>query len=65
MAMHDAVFVAEALDHAKWQALERPGAKLSDDDLGVSLRDAVARGLGRETEHFDWIHDMRTKMTML
>jgi rubrerythrin len=65
MAMLDAVFVAESVDHANWQALSQMAEKLNSHAMGSALKRAVAEVEPEEDKHLRWAHDTRARMTML
>jgi len=65
MAMLDAVFIAEAVDQANWQGLDKVSQKLPSGSLKEQFQAAVSEVLAQEDEHFGWAHDMRSKLTLL
>lgn len=65
MAMLDAVFVAEAIDQANWQALQQICLQLPGGAVRDAFDAAVSEVLSQEDEHFGWAHDMRAKLTLL
>lgn len=65
MAMLDAVLMAEAVDHANWEALGLLAEELPNGLLRDALREAVAEVEEQEDDHLGWARDMRARMTML
>ncbi|HEY3942464.1 MAG TPA: hypothetical protein VGL60_08265 [Acidimicrobiales bacterium] len=65
MAMLDAVFAAEALDQANWQAMDQICESLPGGPIQEQFRTAVDRVLSQEQEHFEWAHGTRAKLTKL
>src|SRR3954462_1727580 len=53
MAMLDAVFLAEAMDHANWQVLSQLVDSM-DGDIRDTFRSAVDEVEGQEDEHLEW-----------
>jgi hypothetical protein len=66
MAMLDAVFLAESVDHANWSTFSELVSRLPE---GSALRsmcgDAVAEVEEEEDEHLVWARDTKRKLTML
>lgn len=65
MAMLDAVFVAEAVDRANWEALEQLTQQLPDGELRNKFARAVSEVLADEEEHLTWAKETRAKLTLL
>ena len=66
MAMLDAVFLAETIDHANWEGLGQLVEALPDGSvLREELRAAVAEVQAEEDEHLGWARDTRAQLTML
>jgi rubrerythrin len=65
MAMLDAVFIAESVDHANWEAMGKIAQQLDEGELRTAFEEAVGVVEAQEDEHLGWARDMRTKMTML
>lgn len=65
MAMLDAVFVAEAVDHANWQALSKLAEQLKDHGVGPALQRAVREVEPQEDKHLFWASETRSKLTLL
>jgi rubrerythrin len=65
MAMLDAVFIAESVDHANWEAMGKIAEQLDDGEIKTAFLEAVAEVEQQEDEHLGWARDMRSKMTML
>lgn len=65
MAMLDAVFVAESVDHANWEALSQLAEKLQGHGMGTALKRAVSEVEPEEDKHLRWASGTRAKMTML
>jgi rubrerythrin len=65
MAMLDAVFMAESIDHANWEALGRLAPMVPDGPIRAAMEAAVTRVESDEDEHLTWARDMRARMTLL
>lgn len=65
MAMLDAVFMAETVDEANWEALGQLAAALPDGPLSESLTAAVREVVEDEHDHLSWARDTRARLTML
>lgn len=65
MAMLDAVFVAESVDQANWEALQQLAGALPAGQLRQSFEQAVNEVLSDEEEHLTWAKQTRAKLTML
>ena len=65
MAMLDAVFMAETVDQANWEALGQLAAALPDGAMSESLTAAVREVLEDENDHLSWARDTRARLTML
>ncbi len=65
VAMLDAVFVAESVDHANWSTL----SKLVDELPAGALQDAFRRAVGevepQEDEHLTWATETKQRMVSL
>lgn len=64
-AMLDAVFVAESVDQANWQAMRQLAGELPEGEARDRFDDAVSEVLDQEEEHLTWAHETRAKLTML
>jgi rubrerythrin len=64
MTLLDAVFLAETVDHANWQALGELAEQLPDGKIKAALRAAVEEVQAQEEEHLGWARDARARMTM-
>jgi hypothetical protein len=65
MAMLDAVFMAETVDHANWEALGQLAEALPDGATKTQLSVAVAEVERHEDEHLEWARSTRARLTML
>ncbi|MCU1458520.1 MAG: hypothetical protein JWL73_2612, partial [Actinomycetia bacterium] len=65
MVMLDAVFIAESIDHANWEAMRKIAKTLDAGPIKKAFEEAVAEVEEQEDEHLSWARDMRAKMTML
>ena len=65
MAVLDAVFMAETIDQANWEALGQLADTLPDGDLKDGLTAAVREVEVDEDEHLTWARDTRSRLTML
>jgi hypothetical protein len=65
MAMLDAVFLAESVDHANWKALAQLTDELPEGALREAFRQAVDEVEQQEDEHLEWASQTRAKLTML
>jgi rubrerythrin len=65
IAMLDAVFVAESIDHANWKALAQLGAQLPQGALRESFQQATDEVEQQEDEHLEWASQTRARLTML
>src|SRR5690606_33858798 len=63
-ALLDAVFLAESVDHANWQALARITAELGEGELRDRFQAAVDRVTAEEDEHLTWAREMRMQFTV-
>lgn len=65
MAMLDAVFIAECVDHANWETLSKLAEKLEGHEMGAALRRAVSEVEPEEDKHLRWASATRARMTEL
>jgi hypothetical protein len=65
MAMLDAVFLAECIDHANWQAITQLTQQLPAGELRDALEAAVAEVGAQEDEHLSWAARTRERLVML
>ena len=54
LAMLDAVFLAESMDHANWQLFTRLTEELQDTPWYEPFREAADEVIGQEEEHLRW-----------
>jgi rubrerythrin len=65
MAMLDAVFVAESIDHDNWQALAKLVSSLPEGATRDSFRAAVEQVETQEDEHLEWARETRGRLVDL
>jgi rubrerythrin len=65
MAMLDAVFVAESVDHANWSTLSRLVDELPAGPIQDAFRQAVGEVEPQEDEHLSWAKETKAKMVSL
>jgi rubrerythrin len=65
MAMLDAVFLAESMDHANWATLSKLTESVPEGSLRDAFRNAVGEVEEQEDEHLEWAKSTKAKMTML
>ena len=65
MAMLDAVFLAESMDHANWELLAKLGDEMPDGTAKQAMVDAVAQVGPDEDEHLDWARTTKARMVQL
>jgi rubrerythrin len=65
MAMLDAVFLAESVDHANWQALAELTSQLPEGELRDAFQQAVDEVEQQEDKHLEWAQQTRARLTML
>lgn len=65
MAMLDAVFVAESVDHANWQAVSKIARQFQGKKLGDVLGRAAAEVEPEEDKHLSWASATREKLAMM
>jgi rubrerythrin len=65
VAMLDAVFVAEAVDHANWEALAKLSADMQGEGFAAALKRAVQEVEPQEDEHLTWAKETRMKLIRL
>jgi rubrerythrin len=65
MAMLDAVFVAESVDHANWKALRQLADAMEPGGLRDAFQEAVDEVEREEDEHLGWASETREKLTLL
>lgn len=65
MAMLDAVFLAESMDHANWSMLSHLTARMPEGEI----RDRFARAVGtvedQEDEHVGWARETKERLVVL
>ena len=65
MAMLDAVFLAESIDHANWKVLAQLGAQLPEGALREAFQRASDEVEQQEDEHLEWASQTKERLTML
>jgi rubrerythrin len=65
MAMLDAVFIAESVDHANWQAMATIAAALPEGPIKESLTTAVTEVEAQEDDHLQWAASTRMRLMSL
>lgn len=65
MAMLDAVFLAESMDHANWELLGKLRDEMPDGDAKQAIAEAVAQVEPDEDEHLEWARTMKARMVQL
>jgi rubrerythrin len=63
--MLDAVFLAEAMCHANWQAVGALAARMDEGPVRDALMTAHGEVEAEEDHHLQWASDMRAKLVML
>ena len=64
MAMLDAVFLAESMDHANWQLLSQLVDRM-EGDTRDTFASAVEQVEGQEDEHLEWARTTKARLVML
>ena len=64
MAMLDAVFLAETIDHANWQLLSQLVDRM-EGDTRDAFASAVEEVEGQEDEHLEWARTTKARLVML
>lgn len=65
MAVLDAVFIAEAVDQANWQRLDKVCQQFPSGSRRDRFHAAVSEVVAQENEHCGSAHDMGSKLTLL
>jgi hypothetical protein len=65
MAMLDAVFLAECMDHANWTGFAALADKLPEGDLRTACLAAVDEVGPQEEEHLGWARDTKLRLASL
>jgi len=65
MAMLDAVFIAESVDHANWQTMRKIADALPEGPLKQRFNEAVDEVEAQEDEHLEWARTTKERLTML
>jgi rubrerythrin len=65
MAMLDAVFLAESIDHANWATLVHLTEQLPDGEIRQRFSDAVRQVEDQEDEHLAWAKNTKRELVML
>ena len=65
MAMLDAVFVAESIDHDNWQALSKLVATMPEGAVREAFQAAVEQVEEQEDEHLGWARETRARLVDL
>jgi rubrerythrin len=62
LVMLEAVFLAEAKDHANWYTLSQLGQTLPEGQVAGAVEAAVQQVAPQEDEHLEWASEMRARM---
>jgi rubrerythrin len=65
MALLDAVFLAESVDHANWQALAQLTQQMPEGEARSAFQRAVDAVEHEEDEHLEWAQQTRARLVML
>jgi hypothetical protein len=65
MAMLDAVYLAESVDHANWQTMADLTASMPEGALRDSFQGAVDKVEAQEDEHLEWARTTRARLVAL
>jgi len=65
MVMLDAVFLAETVCHANWDAVAQLTAELPKGKVRTAFQRAVDEVQDQEDQHLEWARDTRAKLTLL
>ncbi len=65
MAMLDAVFLAESIDQANWEAMRQLTDAMQPGNLRDAFQAAVDEVETQEDEHLTWARETRSKLTLL
>jgi rubrerythrin len=65
MAMLDAAFLAESMDHANWELLSRLGGSMPEGEQKQLVQAAVAEVAPEEDEHLIWAKETKARMVEL
>ncbi len=65
MAMLDAVYLAESIDHANWQAMADLTTSMPEGALRDSFQGAVDKVEAQEDEHLEWARTTRARLVTL
>jgi ferritin-like metal-binding protein YciE len=65
MAMLDAVFLAESMDHANWQNLAALASSMPEGAMKAALLQAVDEVEDQEDEHLEWARTTKAKMASM
>jgi len=65
MAMLDAVFVAESMDHGNWSMLSKLYGQLPDGELRDAFSEAVDEVGAQEDGHLEWARTTKERLVML
>jgi rubrerythrin len=65
MAMLDAVFLAETVDHANWKTLARLTVALPEGDVRDAFQCAVDEVEQQEDEHLEWAKQTRERLVIV
>lgn len=65
MAMLDAVFLAESMDHANWELLGKLRDQMPDGAAKDAVAEAVARVEPDEDEHLAWARTTKARMVSM
>ncbi len=64
MAMLDAVFLAETIDHANWETLGALTEQLPEGDLRSAFATALREVEPEEDEHLEWAKETRQQLVL-
>lgn len=65
MAMLDAVFLAESMDHANWELLGNLRDQMPDGDAKDAIAAAVSQAAPDEDEHLMWARTTKARMVSM
>jgi rubrerythrin len=65
MALLDAVFIAESVDHANWQTFSVLVQELPPGDLREAAAAAAGEVEAEEDEHLGWASDMKQRLVLM
>jgi len=65
LAMLDAVFLAESMDHANWHTLAELASKMPEGDIRTSVQAAVDEVERQEDEHLEWAKTTKARLAQV